>query len=148
MRREVVKQVDSEEAVRPVLQWAADMIRRGLPGGPVAVRIGRPTRTLDQNAKLWPMLTDVSKQVEWVKDGERCYMPPEEWKDLFSASLRKQSMSPGIDGGMVILGLHTSRLPKREFADLIEIIYSFGAERGVEWSEHSQKVYAENGEGK
>ena len=148
MRREVVKQVDSEEAVRPVLQWAADMIRRGLLGGPVAVRIGRPTRTLDQNSKLWPCLHDVAKQVPWMVDGEQAYLKPEEWKDLFTASLKRQRMVQGIDGGVVMIGQSTSRMDKQTFADLIELIMAFGSEHGVEWSEHSHKVYAENGEGK
>jgi ABC-type branched-subunit amino acid transport system ATPase component len=44
-------------------------------------------------------------------------------------------MVPGIDGGMVYLGEPTSGMSKQELADLIELIYHFGAERGVEWTE-------------
>ena len=142
MRREVVKQVDSEEAVRPVLQWAADMIRRGLPGGPVAVRIGRPTRTLDSNDKLWPMLRDISRQVEW--HGQ--YLKDHEWKDVLTAALKGQKAVPGIEGGFVVIGAHTSKMDQQTFSDLIELAYAFGGEHGVEWSEHSKKVYAEYGD--
>ena len=41
----------------------------------------------------------------------------------------------GIDGGFVILGMHTSRMTKQELGDLIDIIYAFGAERGVKWTQ-------------
>ncbi|MCH8506471.1 MAG: recombination protein NinB, partial [Ectothiorhodospiraceae bacterium] len=71
-------------------------------------------------------------------------MAREEWKDLFTTSLRKQSMAPGIDGGMVILGLHTRRLSKQEFSDLIELMYEFGSNRDVRWSESAKKLAEDN----
>ncbi len=93
--------------------------------------IKEPTRTLDQNAKLWPMLQDVSQQVIWYDKR----LTPEEWKDVFSAALKKQKVVPGIDGGFVVCGQSTSQMGKREFADLITLIYAFGAEHKVMWSE-------------
>ena len=89
------------------------------------------TRTTDQNSKLWPMLDDVSKQVEWY--GRK--LSTDDWKHIFSASLKKQEAVPGIDGGIVVLGQSTSNLSKRDFADLIEIIYAFGAQHNVQWTE-------------
>lgn len=98
--------------------------------------LGRPRRTLDQNAKLWPMLTDVSRQVDW--HGEK--LTPEEWKDVFTAGLKRQKAVPGIDGGFVVLGAHTSTMDKREFIDLIELIAAFGSERDVIWSEPAKQT--------
>jgi len=95
------------------------------------VTFQEPTRTLDQNAKLWPMLDDISKQVNWY--GKR--LTREEWKDVFSAALKKQKVVPGLDGGFVVCGQHTSKMGKREFAELIELMYAFGAERSVIWSD-------------
>lgn len=95
------------------------------------VEIKEPNRSLDQNAKLWPMLDDVSRQVDWY--GQR--LTDEEWKDVFSASLKRQKVVPGLDGGFVVCGQRTSKMTKREFSDLVELIYAFGAERGVCWSE-------------
>ena len=103
-----------------------------------AVTIGERTRTLDQNAKLWPMLHDVAQQVDWY--GNR--LSEDEWKDVFSAALKKQKVVPGLDGGFVVCGQSTSKMGKREFADLIELIYAFGAERGVAWSEPHQRMAA------
>ncbi len=95
-----------------------------------------PPRNADQNAKLWAMLTDVSKQVQWPVNGKQGHLAKEDWKDIFSAELKKeQRIAQGLSGGFVLLGLRTSRLKKRDFADLIEIVYAFGAEHNVTWSD-------------
>jgi hypothetical protein len=100
------------------------------------VRVSEPTRTLDQNAKLHAMLTDLSRQVEWPIDGKLQRLTRYEWKDVMTAALKKeQRVAAGIDGGFVILGRQTSTMGKREFSDLVEIIYAFGSEREVIWSE-------------
>ena len=93
-----------------------------------AVTISEPTRTLEQNSRLWASLTDVSQQVEWY--GKK--LAPEDWKHVFTASLRKLEVVPNLDGtGFVALGLSTSKMSKREISELLELIYAFGAERGV-----------------
>lgn len=108
---------------------------RSAPDGYV-VDVAPAKRSLDQNAKLWPMLTDISRQVLWPVDGELQHLIEEDWKDIFTAALRKhQRMAKGIDGGIVMLGSRTSKMKKPEFCDLLEIIYAFGSERGVQWSE-------------
>jgi len=95
------------------------------------VELRPDTRSLSQNARLWAMLTDVSRQVDWY--GER--LTPEDWKTMFTASLRKQKSVPGIDGGFVVLGDRTSRMTKAEFGDLMELISAFAAEREVVFRE-------------
>lgn len=96
-----------------------------------AVTIAEPTRNLDQNARMWAQLHDISEQVDWY--GKK--LTPEDWKHVFSASLRKLEVVPNLDGsGFVALGISTSRMSVREMRDLIELMLAFGAERGVEWS--------------
>lgn len=97
------------------------------------VTIAERTRSLDQNAALWPALTEVSEQVDWY--GQK--LTPEEWKDVFSAALKKQKVVPGLDGGFVVCGQRTSRMGKREFSDLLELVHAFGAERGVRFSDRA-----------
>lgn len=94
-------------------------------------RISEATRSLDQNALLWALLTEVSQQVDWY--GQK--LTAEEWKDVFSASLKRQKVVPGLDGGFVVCGQRTSKMGKREFSDLCELIYAFGAEKGVKFEE-------------
>lgn len=115
-----------------VRQRALEAVREAAEG--FVVTIAEPTRTLEANAKLWALLADVSAQVDWY--GKR--LTPEDWKHVFSASLRKLQVVPNLDGsGFVALGMSTSRMSKREFSDLIELIQAFGAERGVEWSDEA-----------
>lgn len=96
------------------------------------VTIKRPTRSLEQNARLWAFLTDISEQVEWY--GQK--LSKEDWKDMMTASLRKSRVVPGIDpGSFVVMGLHTSKMSKAEFSDLMELITAFGTERGVVFSD-------------
>ena len=102
----------------------------GVPDGWV-VRITEATRSLDQNAKLWPSLTDIAEQVIWHGMKLTAY----DWKDIFTAALKKARVVPGIDGGFVVCGLSSSKLSKAEFSELIDLIQAFGAEHDVKWSE-------------
>jgi hypothetical protein len=102
-----------------------------LAGHRLEVDIRPERRSTEQNSKLWAMLGEVSKQVDWY--GQR--LTPEEWKHVFSAALKKQKVVPGLDGGFVVLGQSTSQMSKGELSDLIELIYSFGAQRGVIFKE-------------
>jgi len=51
---------------------------------------------------------------------------------MFTASLKKSRVMPNLDNtGFMILGQRTSKMGKREFSDLLELILAFGAGRGV-----------------
>lgn len=98
------------------------------------ITVAEPTRSTDQNAKLWAVLTEISDHVVW--HGQK--LSPTNWKDMFSATLKKQEAVPGIDGGFVILGQATSRMSKREFSDLLELAQAFGASKGVVFNEPAE----------
>jgi len=102
---------------------------RNAPDGYV-VTIKEPKRSLEANAALWAALTDISKQVDWY--GNK--LTKEEWKDVLSASLKRQKVVPSIDGGFVVMGMSTSRMSKAELSDLLELIKMFGSNQGVKWS--------------
>ena len=98
------------------------------------------TRTLEQNAKMWPMLEDISKQVEWYKNR----LTRDEWKDFFSAIILKQKVIPNMEGtGFIAVGGRTSKMGKKMFSEMIELIYAFGADHDVVWSEKSKENYQE-----
>lgn len=102
-------------------------------GKPILVEFKEWTqpRNLNRNRKMWAMLRDVSRQVEWYGR----YLSDEDWKNIFSAAVERQDAVPGIDGGMVVLGVSTRDKSNQWFSDLFEIMYAFGAEHGVEWTE-------------
>lgn len=101
-----------------------------MAGHRMVLELKPETRSLAQNARLWAMLTDISKQVDWY--GRK--LTPEEWKHVFSASLKKQDVVPGLDGGFVVLGLSTSKMTKAEMSDLQTLMEAFGASKGVRFS--------------
>lgn len=104
---------------------AMEAIRRAPDGYHVTIR--EPTRTLDQNARMWGMLKDISDQVTWY--GQK--LTDEEWKEVLSAALKRQKVVPGIDGGFVVIGARTSKMGKKEMSELQELMAAFGVEHGV-----------------
>ncbi len=104
------------------------------PHGSV-LNIREATRTTEQNAKLWAMLSDLAR----AKPEGRDY-PTDVWKALAMAMCgHKVRFEPALDGdGVVPIGFRSSRMTKAEMSDLIEAIYAYGAEHGVEWSDQAE----------
>jgi hypothetical protein len=95
------------------------------------VRISSPTRNLDQNAKLWAMISDISR----AKPEGRVHTP-EVWKCLFMAACgHVVRFEMGLDNRPFPVGFSSSRLTKSEFADLITTVQEYGDRMGVVWSE-------------
>lgn len=103
------------------------------------VRVSEATRNLDQNARMWAMLSDVSR----AKPEGRMW-PPETWKAAFMHSLGHQvQFADGLDGtGPFPIGFRTSRLTVRQMADLITVISEYGDRHGVQWSEPMPEAMA------
>lgn len=83
-----------------------------------------------QNRRMWAMLRDISRQVEWY--GQK--LSDEDWKHIFSASVQKQRAVPGLDGGFVVLGISTRRQSKKWFNDMFLVMEGFAAERQVKFT--------------
>lgn len=100
------------------------------------VEIRERTRSLDQNALMWELLTTLSTSLQWPVNGKSETLTPDEWKDILSASLDQESrIAQGIRGGFVMIGKRTSKMTVRQMTDLIELIYAFGAEHDIAFSE-------------
>ena len=101
------------------------------------VTIQPPKRNLEQNALLWVLLEAFSCQLKWPVNGEMVKLEAEEWKDVLTAAFKQetQRIAMGLNGGMVILGMRTSQMGKRQFAEFIEFVQSVAVDRGVELSE-------------
>lgn len=99
-----------------------------LPEGYV-IKAGPPTRSLEANAAMWAMLTDISEQIVW--HGRK--LSQESWKHIFTSSLKKQDVVPNLDNtGFVVLGQSTSSMTKQEMSDLLELMAAFGANNNVQ----------------
>jgi hypothetical protein len=90
-----------------------------------------PQRTNNQNAKMHAMAAEVAAQLVWY--GKT--LDVDDWKLMFLDGLKRElRVVPNLDGtGFVNLGRSTADLGVREMADLIELIYSFGAQHGVQF---------------
>jgi hypothetical protein len=138
------REVTSVDEIPALYSWIRELAHMALPSGPVWVYMARERRSTEQNRKMWPMLSDISKQVIW--HGQK--LKSEEWKDVMTAALKRQKLVPGLDGGLVVIGGHTSRMSKSDFSELIEALYAFGTEKAVVWSEPSEKLIRESHQSK
>lgn len=91
------------------------------------------TRSVEQNALLHAMLSDIAAQVEWAgaKRDVEC------WKRLLTAAwcrARGESIEllPALDGhGVDIVFRRTSKMTVDEVSELCEFIIAWAAERGM-----------------
>ena len=86
-------------------------------------------RSLEQNAFMWAMLTEIAEQQLW--HGQ--HLAPDDWKLLFLADMdRGARMVPALDGrGFVNLNTSSSALRVREFNTLLDAIQKFAAEHQI-----------------
>lgn len=120
--------IRTEADRKEVSRWA-----RGVGTGTI-VEFRKATRSNTQNALLWARLTEIAAKVEWYGQ----WLSATDWKEIFSASLRKSHVVPGIDPGtVVVLGMRTSKMTVAEMTALLDLIDAFAAERGVEFKEHN-----------
>jgi NinB protein len=98
-----------------------------------SVVIKEPTRSLEANAAMWPILDAFAKQVKWPVNGAMQLISPEDWKDILTAAFRQHQprVAQGLDGGMVILGLRTSKFSKRTFSDWLDFLNATAIDKGV-----------------
>ena len=93
------------------------------------VEFREPQRTLEQNAKMWAMLTDIS--IGGKLRGE--HWTPDQWKAIFMQSLgHPVEILPSLDGkSWFPASLSSSQLSKGQMVELIECMQAWGAENGI-----------------
>lgn len=116
--------------------FAKSLIERAPQDAVVTVREAK--RSLEQNDKMWAMLSDISRA---KPEGRR--HTPETWKALFMhACGHAVQFEMGLNGQPFPVGFRSSRMSKSQMSDLIEFVYSYGAEHGVVWSDEASKAAA------
>jgi len=98
------------------------------------VTVQEPTRTLEQNAAQWPILQAFADQVQWPVNGKMVWLTDEEWKDILTAAFQGETvrLAQGLNGGVVMLGLKTSKFGKNQFSDWLEFLHATAAAKEVD----------------
>lgn len=133
---------------RRVLARALREIEQAAMQGSIMVRVSDVVRSLDQNAKQWPMLHDIAAQVPLtinglasLPEGRDVSVRAQDWKNVLSAVFMRETRIAAYDGAVVSLGARTSQFGRKQFSEYIEFLYSVGAEHGVVWSERAVEAY-------
>lgn len=135
MTERLTLQMREGQQIKPVFRAAYDKACELVSMGQALVLVLRPeTRTEAQNRLMWPILTCFSRQLQWPVNGAMVDLTPDDWKDVLTAAFQGESvrLAQGLNGGIVMLGLRTSKLSKKRFAEFIEFLYATAALRGVQ----------------
>ena len=133
MTDRVTFHLDSEAARARAIR----MIERAPLG--YSVTVGEETRTLEQNRLMWPLIKDMREQIE----GMDKFTPDQTKLRFLNALDNEMQMLPELEGGgMFVVGQSSSKLTKRQFSDLIELMFAYGAKHDVQWSRKSQDTIA------
>jgi hypothetical protein len=123
-----------------ILHTKADRIRAvntiaAAPDG-ARVEVKAARRSVEQNSRMWAMLTDIAMQLPW--HGKK--LRPDDYKVLFMDALKRETHAvPNLDGnGFVDLGRSSSDLSKQEMSDMIELMMEFGARHGVTFGDEAR----------
>lgn len=115
------------------LNSSADRARalRAVTQAPAGTRVEvkAAKRSLDQNSKLWAMLSEIATTKEHCG---RKYTP-DQWKIIFMHAMgREVQFIPSLDQSTFIpWGHRSSDLSKDEMSNLLEFIIAWGAENGM-----------------
>lgn len=124
-----------------ILRGNRETAHRMVDAAPMAavMNIRPATRSNEQNAMMWALLSDVSRAKPEGRE-----LTPEVWKSLFLHALgHTQRFEQALDSnGVVPVGFRSSRLTKEQMSDLIEMIFEYGARHGVRWSNEPQQEAA------
>lgn len=122
------------QVIRLAGQAQRDLAKRLIDSAPpfATVKIEPEKRTTEQSAKMWAMLSDISRAKPLGRSAST-----DIWKCLFMASIGyKMRFEPALDGdGVIALGYRSSRMSKADMSDMIEAMYAYGSVHGVQWSE-------------
>lgn len=112
-------------------RWVDKALSNWQPGKPWLLEIREPKRTDEQNAALWGLLAQITRQRP-VHNGRD--MTSDLWKSVFMDALGHEvDYCASLDGKRIFpLGHRSSHLTKAQFADLLTLMLAWCAAEGLE----------------
>lgn len=107
-----------------------DVAHRLIDAAPrmATVNVRPQTRSVHQNARMWAMLSEVSRQADHF--GKK--YTPETWKCIFMNAMGHSiKFVPGLEGEPFPIGFKSSRLSKSQMVDLQTYIEMYAANNGL-----------------
>ncbi len=110
-----------------IRQRAIDWIKKAPDG--TRVEFKREKRSTAQSDKMWACLSDIASQADW--NGVK--YTSDQWKVMLMDLLGHEMVFlPSLAGkGFTPYGQRSSDLSREEMSNLIELMISWGTERGV-----------------
>jgi hypothetical protein len=107
------------------------------------VRITDPTRTLEQNAKLHAIFSDVAKQETYIGR----HLSSHQWKTLFIsghaiATGLGADVVPGLENEFVNIRESSANMTVPRMSSLIEYTLAWGAEHNIRWTDEPAREAA------
>ena len=104
----------------------------------ICIEVREKNRTLEQNAKLHAMLTEVSRKLEF--NGKK--LSVDEWKLVFVsahaiATGKPAEMVIGLEGEVINLRESTAQMSVKRLSSLIEYIHAYCADKGMVFGERN-----------
>lgn len=104
------------------------------PLGKVVI-VQDPTRTIEANARLHAMLTDIARQASYL--GQKRSV--EFWKGLFVsgwtiATGQRPEIVPGLEGEFIAIRESTATMSGKRLASVMEYIEAWGINQGVRFT--------------
>lgn len=108
------------------------------PAG-TSVEFKESKRSDAQNRTMWMHLTTISRKIKWP-DENGIKLSPDDFKIMFLDALgHEMRIVPNLSKtGYVSLGRRSSQLTKDEFAQLLELIFAFAAQHGIELDDNAE----------
>jgi hypothetical protein len=131
---------------RDARQRAAAWINKAPTGTRIEFKAAR--RNIAQNDRMWAMLTDIARQ--HAINGRK--YTADNWKVMFLTAYAEQVGQqirhlPAIHrAGMVPCGRSSSDLSVKEMSELIELMFAWGAENDIVWSDPKREGESGKGE--
>lgn len=144
--------VEDPKDVPVKLAQVFDLVSRGIKAGPVVVKLGRLARSAIQNRKYHAIIGDIANQVTFEGRAFKAKI----WKAKLVEQFEKELNAMGktlrvpsevtrsLDGERIItVRPSTTDFNKKEAAQFIEYIYSYGSDLGVRFTDKALSVYDE-----
>lgn len=109
------------------------------PAGHI-MTLQQETRSIQSNRLMWALIADIRAQ-----NPDMAQFTPDQVKLRFLNALdsEMQFLPELWGGGMFAVGQRSSTLSKRDFSLLVELVFKWGAENGIRWSDKSRFTYDE-----